>query len=228
MKAVGLNADLAEGFEHDLDLMEVVTEVNLCLGCHAGNLALTRDRFHLACDRGLKVGLHPGYPDRARMGRAVLDLQMELNWHDAHESLRAQCLAGLEIGAFEYLKPHGAFYSQSADEPSAAELLERLLVETKLPLVGLSGTLHSQTASAAGVPFHAEGFADRRLGEKGRLLPRSNSGAIIEEPESAAEQALFLAPTVSTICVHGDTKDCVDIARAVRAALSVHGYHVGR
>jgi UPF0271 protein len=65
----------------------------------------------------------------------------------------------------------------------------------------------------------AEGFADRRYEPDGSLCPRRMPDALITAPAEAAAQALRLAKTVQTICVHSDTPHAAEIAAAVRAAL---------
>ena len=76
-------------------------------------------------------------------------------------------------------------------------------------------------ALARKLTYVCEGFADRGLTPEGGLIARGQPGALIEDAQRAAEQALALARggRVGTICVHSDTPNAVAIARAVRAAL---------
>jgi UPF0271 protein len=75
------------------------------------------------------------------------------------------------------------------------------------------------------MPYAREGFADRRYGADGKLLARSERGALISDPKACVEQAVSLARAghLETICVHGDTPGAVTIARAVRSALEREG-----
>ena len=59
----------------------------------------------------------------------------------------------------------------------------------------------------------------------GTLVPRSEPGALITDPEQAARQAVALAAKgIQTICVHSDTPGAVAVASAVNAALISKGH----
>ncbi len=72
------------------------------------------------------------------------------------------------------------------------------------------------------IPLMAEAFADRRYEADGSLRSRKLPGALIEDPQQAAAQAVEIARSgkAQSICIHGDTPGAVNIARAVREALS--------
>jgi UPF0271 protein len=76
----------------------------------------------------------------------------------------------------------------------------------------------------------AEGFCDRAYEADGTLRSRALPGAVYEEPELAARQAIRLAQRgdIDTLCIHGDTPGALAIARAVRAALSRDGIRIAR
>ena len=79
-----------------------------------------------------------------------------------------------------------------------------------------------------------EAFADRRYDDNGQLVSRETAGALVTDPEHATRQALSLARDgavvslggahlsvrADTICLHSDTPNAVNIARAVHAALN--------
>lgn len=221
MGRVDLNVDIGEGMPHDAALLRFATSANVGCGAHAGSPELSREVALLCRGLGVVVGAHPGYPDREAFGRAP--------WEDpwkALDSLLAQTelLAGLGAA---YVKPHGAFYNQSAGGGAAAEVLTELLRRFRLPLLGLAGTGHPVAAAEAGVRFAREGFADRRLLPNGMLAPRSEPGAVLTGAEAVCRNVLSLAPHVDSICLHGDTPGGVALAEAVRRALAEAGHEVG-
>ena len=75
-------------------------------------------------------------------------------------------------------------------------------------------------AAAAGLVTAAEGFADRGYTPEGRLVPRSEPGAILDETDAVA-QALRLAQNdvIRSLCVHGDTPGTLDLARRIAQLL---------
>jgi UPF0271 protein len=125
-----------------------------------------------------------------------------------------------------YVKPHGALYNTAADDPLQAGAVAASVAryDPTLPLLGLPGSELETAAQHAGIPFVAEGFADRAY-TGDRLVPRSEPGAVHDDPAAVVAQAVTLARggTVRSICVHGDTPGAVELARAVRAALEELG-----
>jgi UPF0271 protein len=105
-----------------------------------------------------------------------------------------------------------------------------------LALLGLSGSQLIAAGRAAGLPVLNEAFVDRGYQASGQLVSRETAGALLADPEQAARQALALAQgqaistlsgeslriTADTLCLHSDTPNALNIARAVHAALN-HG-----
>jgi UPF0271 protein len=124
--------------------------------------------------------------------------------------------------------------------PGAARALDAG-PEPPLPrLVGLAGSASLEVYRDAGFVVAAEAFADRRYEPDGRLRSRALSGALLEDPDEAAAQAVSIARdgrvtasdgsslpvAAGTLCLHGDTPGAVRIAAAVRAALAAAGIAV--
>ena len=105
--------------------------------------------------------------------------------------------------------------------------LSMLLRIYKLPLVGMPGTAHEQIALRAKQPFLTEGFADRAYDADGRLRPRTEPGAVLTDRREIIDKVMKLTETVSTICIHGDSEGCVEIAAYVHEALSRAGFRLG-
>ena len=92
-------------------------------------------------------------------------------------------------------------------------------------------------ADKEGLAFAREGFCDRLYRDDGSLTPRSEKGAVIDDPEAAAKQALRLAREgeavtatgarikleADTLCIHGDEPAAVMVAAAVCRALERAG-----
>jgi 5-oxoprolinase (ATP-hydrolysing) subunit A len=97
-----------------------------------------------------------------------------------------------------------------------------------------------QVARSTGHPFTAEAFADRRYQADGTLLPRSEPGAVLTDPEEVARQVRGLvthgevfasdggrvAVSFGTLCVHGDTPGAATLALRVRLELEALGVSV--
>ena len=224
MKRVDINVDVAEGFGFDDRLLEVATSANVCCGAHAGSVELCRSTVAKCRSRGIRVGAHPGFPDRGSLGRAPFKVEDEQDRVALLTSLSEQC----SIEQWDYVKPHGALYNVSTRPGPATVPLVAVLLNLRIPLMGLPGTHHEHIAFAAEVPFIKEGFADRAYLPSGLLVPRSEPGAVLDDPALIAKQVAVLAGRVDSICIHGDTHGCVEIAHLVHKTLRDGGYEVGR
>ncbi|MET0822684.1 MAG: 5-oxoprolinase subunit PxpA [Aeromicrobium sp.] len=228
---VDLNADLGESWErwqsgHDVLLLDVVTSANVCCGAYAGDADLMRRTCEVAVARGVAIGAQVGYRDREGFGRVFVDLAPADLTDEVVRQVRALDEAAHEVGGeVTYVKPHGALYNAIVDhEQQAAAVVEALRVLARpLPLLGLPGSRVLDLADDAGLPTVREGFADRAYTPDGRLVPRTEPGAVLAEPSEVAVQAVRLLGEVDSICVHSDSPGALELARAVREALEQAG-----
>ena len=246
---VDLNCDLGEGFGQwrladDEALLDVVTSANIACGFHAGDPMIIRTACERAAERNVAIGAHVGFRDLAGFGRRDLavtpaDLRDETLY-------QIGALAGFARAAgssVSYVKPHGALYNSAALDYGRADAVASAIDEFTEPLalMGPPGSQLQRAAEAHGIEFVAEGFADRRYTAAGTLTPRSVAGAVIDDPDFAAAQAVRMVSTgtvesidgddvvvaVRSICVHGDTPGSVHTARRVRHALQGAGVTLG-
>jgi UPF0271 protein len=242
VKKIDLNVDIGEGFPYDESLLEFATSANVCCGAHAGSPDLTIETVALCQRKGVRIGMHPGYPDRESMGRQPGPFR------EAMLSLRSQ-ITSFPAGVASYVKPHGALYNLSAYaherlvatskaagssyrpplEPEAAKLVEQLFTYAATPrrLMGLPQSGHELLANRADVELIREGFADRAYLPSGKLVPRSEEGAMLQDPMEIRAQVLLLAPEIDSLCLHGDTPGCLEFAEMVTRTLVDAGYEVG-
>jgi UPF0271 protein len=118
-----------------------------------------------------------------------------------------------------YVKAHGALYHRVREDPEQAAAV--LAGSGRLPVLGQHGVL-LDLATGAGRATYWEGFADRAY-RGDTLVPRDEPGALIEDIEAIAAQAVDLVRKADSICVHGDSPNAVEAARAVRRALTEAG-----
>ncbi|MGV3617730.1 MAG: LamB/YcsF family protein [Fimbriimonas sp.] len=250
-RTIDLNVDIGEGFAFDEELLRFASSANICCGVHAGSRELTAATVELCGRHRVRIGVHPGYPDRESMGRRPLQAGQERAYL---KSLFDQVQWFLNLVRPSYLKPHGAFYNDTAiilppdweqirkrapmtsqyeaggvflsDYPGIHSLIMLLRIH-RLPLMGLGSTSHRAIATRARQSFVSEGFADRRYTDAGTLVPRSEPGAVLADPAEIRAQVLRIAPDVDTICLHGDTPDCLEFAELVVKTLLDAGYGVG-
>ena len=237
--SIDLNADVGEGLD-DAGLLPYVTSANVACGLHAGDPSTMEATVILALARGVRIGAHPGFPNREAFGRVRVEMSA-----DAIESLVLYQISALDGfvrsrgAALTHVKPHGALYHSAAEFPDVARAVAEAVRRfgASLVLVGPPDSMLMEAGREAGLPVAAEGFADRRYLPDGTLVPRGWPGAVLTDPEEAAEQALALAGDgivrsedgspvrvhADTICIHGDNPSAIAIARKIRSEFDARG-----
>jgi len=230
---IDLNADVGESSERwasgeDVALLDVVTSANVCCGAYAGDDELITATCAACVERDVAIGAQVGYPDREGFGRVPMDMASDaLREEVSRQIAHLTDLAKSVDGQVTYVKPHGALYNTIVHDEVQAAAVVAAVQDAGLPLVGLPGAASVRLARAAGVPVVREGFADRRYTADGTLVPRSEPGAVLDDPGDAAVQALHLLHDgVDSICVHSDSPGALAIASAVRTALEHTGAQV--
>jgi UPF0271 protein len=224
---IDLNCDMGEleDAAHEAALMEHITSANIACGGHAGDDATMERTVLLALERKVRIGAHPGYPDRANFGR----LEIPMAPADIAETVRLQ-IERLDAvvrrlgGVIVHVKPHGALYNVAVRNTEVARAIGDGVAQwnAAIPVFGLAASPMLDVWRSMGLRAMGEGFADRRYEADGTLRARKFSGALITDPGEAAAQAVRLARsgTAQTICVHGDTPGAVAILKACREALT--------
>jgi UPF0271 protein len=220
---IDLNADLGEGVTDDAGLLAVVTSANVACGYHAGDVATMRGVCAEAVRLGVAVGAQVSYADREGFGRRDVDVSVRVLREQVADQVGVLTEIAVAAGtSVSYVKPHGALYNRVVhDEAQARAVLEG---SGELPVLGLPGSVLLTLAAASGRTVRREGFPDRAYTDEGRLRPRSEPGAVLDDPALIAVRAVELAVAVESVCVHGDTPGAVAHAHAVRAALEGAGY----
>lgn len=245
MRQIDLNSDLGEGFGpwamgDDAAILPLVTSANIACGGHAGDPEVMFATLRRAADLGVQIGAHPGYADPMGFGRRVIPMSPpEIGRMVAAQVGALQGVAALAGARVAYVKPHGALANLAADRRDVAEAIVAAVAALpgKLAVLAISGTEMELAARAAGQPVYSEIFADRGYLSTGRLVPRGQAGAMIDDPEAAALRLLGyldtgLMPVVDgppiplaaqSICLHGDSAGAVAMARHLRARLTGAG-----
>ena len=245
---IDLNADVGESLGPwpmgaDEALMPFLSSANIACGFHAGDPLTIRRTVRLALDAGVAVGAHPGFPDLLGFGRRAMSItSRELEAVVLYQVAALAGIARAEGGRLVHVKAHGALYHHVSSDAAAglafATAVARL--DSGLAIVGPPGSAVLEAATELGLRSLVEGFADRSYEPSGRLRARDLPGALHEEPEMAAAQAVSIARegrvtavdgsvvpvAADTICIHGDTPGAPAIASAVRRALEAVGIEV--
>jgi 5-oxoprolinase (ATP-hydrolysing) subunit A len=247
--AIDLNADVGEGFGTDDDLVPLVSSVNIACGAHAGDEGTMLRALALAREHGIAIGAHPGFADRENFGRRELSINPAAAAGLVLGQVRMlRDLAGTLGARVGHVKLHGALYNMASRDPALAKPIAAALAADardsghRWILVALAGSVLASVGRDLGLTVVGEAFADRAYRHDGSLVPRSEPGSLIGDPDLASRQALQIAAmgTVTgtdgvdisvdagTICLHGDGPSAVDFARRIRRDLAASGIEVVR
>jgi 5-oxoprolinase (ATP-hydrolysing) subunit A len=225
LRTIDLNADLGEGCPWDYALLGRVTSASVCCGAHASDPETIFQTLRWAGERGVVVGAHPGYADREHFGRREMTIPgKDLSLLVEGQIVALETLAARAGVPIQFVKPHGALYNQAQREFEVATFMLYPAFQRRLPVLGLPGSLVERMAGELNIPFIAEGFADRRYQADGRLVPRTEPNALLEDPAEIRQQVLSLVDRgLRTICIHGDDPRAVDLADLVLDTLKSAG-----
>jgi len=224
---IDFNCDMGEldDAAHEAALMAYITSANIACGGHAGDARTMERTARLALGRGVRIGAHPGYPDRENFGRLEIAMTAEAIADTVYAQIaRLDDVVQRLGGAIVHVKPHGALYNVAVRHADVARAIAQGAARwnPQTTLFGLAGSPMLDVWRAMGMAVAGEAFADRRYEPDGTLRARKFPDALITDPREAAAQALRFARQglAETICVHGDTPGSVAILKACRNALT--------
>ena len=200
-----------------------------------------RRTVNLAEQAGVAIGAHPGLPDLIGFGRREMKVIPEEAMNYVVYQIGA-LKAFTKTKRLQHVKPHGALYNMGVtDEAIAKAIAEGVReVDAELILVGLAGSVWIKVGQQIGLRVASEVFADRALNPDGTLVPRSQPGAVIQDPEDVITASLRMVIEskaiaingqeipirADTICLHSDTPGAVELARKIRERMEAAGVEV--
>ncbi|CAA9374279.1 LamB/YcsF family protein [uncultured Nocardioides sp.] len=245
MSRVDLNSDVGESFGRwrlgdDEGVLALVTSANVACGFHAGDASTLRRTCATAVREGVAVGAQVGYRDLAGFGRRFIDMDtVELADDVLYQLGALEAMARVAGTRVRYVKPHGALYNATVHHEAQARAVVDAVraYDPSLPVLGLPGSQLLAAADRAGLRPVREAFADRAYTPEATLVPRSQDGAVLHDPDLVARRVVRLVTEgrmeavdgsvvdvrAESVCVHGDSPGAVAMASAVAAALAAEG-----
>jgi len=237
------NCDLGEGCGNDAAIVPLVSSASIACGGHAGDTKSMRDTVALCLQHDVAIGAHPSFEDRVHFGRRELDVDADAIADLVKRQVETLASICADAGTrLNHVKPHGALYNVSARDRAVADAVASAVreLDPSLILFGLSGSCLTDAGRAQGLQVAHEVFAERAYDADGRLAPRGSPGAVIEDLDASLGQVKLLLRDgvviardgsrvrlhADTVCLHGDRRDAVAFAGALRHALESEGIRV--
>lgn len=240
---ITINCDMGEAFGiyrlgDDEACMPYVTHVNIACGFHASDPMVMWKTVRAAKRHSIKVGAHPGLPDREGFGRREMKLsRQEVAALVLYQCGALQAFLAMEGMTMSHIKPHGALFGMAQKEEGVANGIADAALALGLPVIGYANCAMSEVFTERGVPFTCEFYADLDYDDQGRQVITMTHEPI--SPEAAAKKVLRAIQEgrtrslsgkdvdviAETICVHSDTPGALEVAKAVHTALKDHLPH---
>ncbi len=248
VKKVDLNVDSGESFGsykigNDEEVFKYVTSASIACGFHAGDPNVMRRTVRLAKKLGVAVGAHPGFPDLMGFGRRNMEIsQDELENYILYQLGALESFVRAEGMELQHVKAHGALYNMAVVRRDYAEALINAvrLFNPRLIVIALPNSEMRKVGEEVGVKVAYEFFADRNYRSDGSLVPRGHPQALVKDVNEAVNRAIRavdqglvrtiegkdLEVVVHTICIHGDSPNAPEVAKALRSKLTEVGINV--
>lgn len=241
MTLIDLNADSGESLGNwtlgdDNALLAQVSSASTACGFHAGDPTQMRRSVAVAKRLGLGLGAHPGYPDLLGFGRRELAAKPdEIADYCLYQVGALAAFAAAADIRLQHVKPHGALYVRVAGDPDSALAVAEAMraVDPSLILV-LPPSPGADAARTTGVPIALEAYVDLDYDEDGLIVLENPIRA--KDPDDVADRAVQAArgripgssvhADISTICLHGDGPNALELAQAIRRRFDAEGIEV--
>jgi len=240
-KKIKLNCDIGESFGawimgNDEKIMPYIDQANIACGFHASDPLTMQKTVALAAKHNVEIGAHPSYPDLVGFGRrSIACCKQELISLIQYQvgALIAICQAnGTTV---QYVKPHGALYNDMMKDNEIFETVCQAISQLDNRLSIMVQALPDMTAyltiaNKYNLSMIEEGFADRAYQDSGLLVPRSQNNAVLTSSQSVVERCQLLLEhgvfksendialplNVTSLCVHGDNTEAIQLVRKIR------------
>lgn len=245
MSKVTINCDMGEGFGlyrfgDDEACMPFVTHANIACGFHASDPSIMWATVRAAKRHGIGIGAHPGLPDREGFGRREMKMtREEVAALTLYQVGALRAFADHEGATMSHIKPHGSLFGMAQNQMHVAEGIADAAETLGLPLIAFSDCCMSEVFTRRGLDFTCEFYADLDYTADGRqIITKEHESpspeAVVAKVRRAVSEGLVTSidgtdarVTAQSICVHSDTPNAIEVARAVHAALTDLGLLAG-
>lgn len=241
MYEMDLNCDMGEGFGvysigYDELILPFISSANIACGFHASDPMTISKTVRLAGKHGVAVGAHPSYPDLVGFGRREINVACsEIKADVLYQVGAVMAICKSEGVKLQHVKAHGALYNRAAKDIAAACAIAEAIraLDADLTMICMSGSAMVKAAELSRLTYVEEFFADRAYTNDGRLVPRSQQGAVIHDTKLVVERVMKMATSgtvvsiegttipvnAKTVCLHSDTTGSIDLARELKQRL---------
>lgn len=234
--------DMGEGFGRwkmgpDAEIMPLIDVANVACGFHAGDFNIMRETVLLAKKYGVKVGSHPGLPDKLGFGRRKWDIPAEEIYNLVlYQTGALKAFLDEQCMPLNHIKPHGELYFYVERDERVMRAVLKAAKVFNVPVVGAKNSIYERVAAEEGVDLIQEFYSDIDWNNEGKLVPTTLSRP--KTPDIIYESVIQagLHDTVTTVenevvklnfgkapfllCLHSDMPTALGNIQAARKAMN--------
>jgi UPF0271 protein len=242
-----INCDMGESYGiwkmgNDEEILPHIDLINVACGFHAVDPNEMSKTIKLAKSYPhIKVGAHPGFPDLQGFGRREIMMHPdEIENMIIYQIGALQAFLNKEGLSLHHVKPHGSLYGITARDQLKCDALCKAILQfsndtdnkNSIKLIGLANSYHEICAKKYNIPFLSEFFADLDYDHEGKLIITRKHEPIdlkklVERVQLALNENKIIANDnttelfipFQTICIHSDTPNSSEVAKAVHTVL---------
>ncbi len=230
-----INCDMGEGFGlysfgQDFKLMSYVTHVNIACGFHASDPPLMWKTVKEALKHNLKIGAHPGFPDKEGFGRRKMFFERhEITSLILYQSGALKAFLEAEGKKLDHLKPHGALMGMAQENIEVAEGIADAAEILELPVISFYKSIFSNVLEKRKIPFSCEFYADLDYDDDGKQiiskihkkvnlkLSLRNIKSALEKKKALSINGKEINVSAESICIHSDTPNALELAKMINS-----------
>ena len=242
---ININCDLGEKSKlhsnhNDPKLLDIINSANIACGYHAGDEQSMNQVIEISKKNGVSIGAHPSFNDPENFGRKRMNLSSsEIRKLIIDQYTILQNIASSHGENVTHIKPHGALNNMACEYIDLAALLAKSINEISKDLIYLvpTGSKMELAANKLNMKIACEIFADRNYEDNGNLVSRSNSKALITDPNEAKTHVLSMVNNqalnclsgkqisckIDSVCIHGDNASSLATAKSIKDNLIANG-----
>lgn len=240
MKRLSINCDMGEAFGiyrfgDDAAVMPYITHANVACGFHASDPSVMWQTVRTAKQHGVKVGAHPGLPDKEGFGRREMKLsRSEVAALVLYQTGALKAFLEAERMSPSHIKPHGALMGMAMKYAAVSEGIADAALALGLPVIGCADSEMTRVFDARGVEYSCEFYADLDYDDEGTQIitmihdPVSPEDAVARVTRALRDGTALsvngnpVKVAIDSICVHSDTPGALPLAKAVFDVVREH------
>lgn len=235
MPRLGINCDCGESYGRlavgqDEAVVPNITSANIACGFHGGDPTTIRRTIQLAKKHGVACGAHPSLPDLMGFGRREMRIEPgELTDLMIYQIGAVKALMEAEGVRCGHVKAHGVLYSMLY-RPELAEAFADAIeaIDREIAWICEDREATAEVARRRGLRVVTEFTADRAYDGNGKLVitrfpepvdPEFAVGQVrqvVETGSVTTSAGTKLAVKAEIVCMHSDTPNSPEVARALR------------